>query len=112
MLRSRREIDIDAHAIFVDLVKAHGSMKYDVISLFLEKMGALDRHEKWAGKLHGDFNVIPKAGKEEIRTKGSCEIRQGDNLASTVLIIVIQLEAEDFIKHEKIKSMPTPIIKI
>ena len=35
-LQSRIEMDIDARAIFVDLVKVHDSMKHDVSSLYLK----------------------------------------------------------------------------
>ena len=62
MLQSIREMDIDANAIFVDLLKACDSMKYAVMSLSLKKMGAPDRHVKWVEKLYGD--VIFKVGKE------------------------------------------------
>ena len=62
-------------------------------------MGAPDRHAKLAEKLCGDFNVILKAGKEEISIKYGCGVRQGDNLTPTLLIIVMQLVAEEIIKH-------------
>ena len=55
-LQSGREHGIESHTIFIDLVKACNSIKHKVMYLTLKKMGAPDKHIKWAEKSHGDFN--------------------------------------------------------
>ena len=54
-------------------------------------------------KLYNDFWVTIKAGKEERTIKYGCGVRQGDNLAQTLFIIVIQIIAER-IEQEYIKQ--------
>ena len=43
-LKSKREHGIDSFAVFVDLVKACDSMRHDVASDALVKMGAPTKH--------------------------------------------------------------------
>ena len=38
-------------------------------------------------------------------------MRQGDNLAPTLIVFFMQLVAEEIVKYIKIKSKPMPIIK-
>ena len=63
---------IDTHAIFTDLVKSHDSVKHDVISLALRKMGAPEKHVKWVEKSYGDFDTILKTGREEACIRYGC----------------------------------------
>ena len=111
ILQARREMGVDTHAIFVDLVKACDSVKHDVISLALRRMGAPEKYVKWVEKLCGDFEVILKIGREEVCIRYGCGVRQGDNLAPTSLIIVMQLVAEDIIKQLKAEKVEIPKVR-
>ena len=54
-------------------------------------------------KSYGNFEIILKVGREEIAIKYGCRFRQGDNLAPTMFVIVMQLVTEDVLhKLEKI----------
>ena len=47
LFQNRREMGHGTHAVFVDLVKTHDSVRHDVIVLVLRKMGAPEQHVKW-----------------------------------------------------------------
>ena len=59
-------------------------------------------------KLHGDFSTLFKIGREEISAKHGCGVRQGDNFAPTMLIIVMPLVAQDILKHLKMGKSRIP----
>ena len=75
ILQSRWEHGLDTYAVFIDLVKAYNSIKHDVISIALRKIGVLERYIKWVEKLYGDFEVVLKVGREEIAIKYVCSMR-------------------------------------
>ena len=74
-------------------------------------MGVPERHVKWIKKLHGDFEVLLKIGKEHARTRHGCGVRQGENLAPALFIIVMQLTAEDIIESLKRAGVDAPKIR-
>ena len=111
ILQARREMGLDTYAIFIDLVKAYDSVRHDVISFALRKMGAPEKYVKWIEKLHRDFGVTLKIGREEIYIKYGCGVRQGDNLAPTLFIIVMQLVAEDIIRQLKEENVTIPSVR-
>ena len=82
---------------------SHLIIKHKVASLVLKKMGSPDEHTKWVEKSHGDFEVVLNIGREEISFKCGCGVRQGDNLATTLFIIVMQLVAKDMVDELKKK---------
>ena len=75
ILQLRREHDLETFIIFIDLVKVYDSIKHEIISIALKKIGAPDKFIQWVEKLYGDFNVILKVRKEEICIKYRCGIR-------------------------------------
>ena len=89
ILQSRKENGIDTYAVFIDLVKAYDSIKHDIIYASLEKMGAPKKFINWVEKLYKDCNVSLKIGKEEVIINYGYGVKQGDNLAPTLFIIVI-----------------------
>ena len=84
---------MDTYAVFIDLVKAYDSIKHNIISIALRKIRAPEKYIKWVEKLYGDFEVILKVSRDEIAIQYGYGIRQGDNLALTLFIIVMQLVA-------------------
>ena len=107
-LQSKREHGVDTHAVFIDLIKAHDSIKHEVILSAPRKIGALERCTRWVENLCGDFEVILKIGKEEIAIPCSCGVRKGDNFVPTIFIIVMCLVAEDTIDNLKRANMSLP----
>ena len=83
--------------MLIDVVKADNSIKHKIISIALKKMGALNWFIQWVEKLRSNFNAILKVGKEEISIEHGYGVRQGNNLAPTLFIIVMQLVAENII---------------
>ena len=65
---------IDTYTIFIDLVKAYDSAKYDIILLILKKMGALEKYAKWIEKLYSNFNILLKIGREEVIIRYGCKV--------------------------------------
>ena len=110
MVQSRREHGIGARASFIDIIKARDRIKHEVISSALRKIGAPERHTRWVEKSCGDFEVILKIGKEDVAIPCGCGIWQGDNLAPTLLIIVVQLVSEDIIDDLKAANTYLPAI--
>ena len=74
-------------------------------------MGVLERHGKWIEKLHGDFEVFLKIGKQDARITHRCGVRQSDNFAPTLFIIVTQLDEEDIIESLKRAGIDAPKIR-
>ena len=75
--------------MLINLVNACDSVKCEVITIALRKMDAPEKHIKWVDKLHGNFEVILKAGRADITVKHGRGVIQGDNLVTTLFIIVI-----------------------
>ena len=98
ILQCRCEHGIDSFAIFVDLIKAHDSVRHDIASAALVKMGPPPMYVEWLETLCGDFNVVLKLAKKEINIRHGCGVRQGDNLAPTLFKLVLQLVAEDILR--------------
>ena len=74
--QARREMGLDTCAIFIDLVKAHDSIRHDIILFTLRKIGAPEKHVKWIEKSHQDFGVTLKIGRKEICIKYGCGAMQ------------------------------------
>jgi len=89
ILQARRDMGVDTYTIFIDLVKAHDSMKHDIILLALRKMGAPEKYMKWIEKLYGNFDIILKIGREEVCIRYSYGVYQGDNLAPILFIVIM-----------------------
>ena len=47
MPQGRRELNLDSRVLFADLIRARDSMKYEVASEALKKMGAAKKCAKW-----------------------------------------------------------------
>ena len=94
LLQTRREHDLDTYCVFIDLVKAYDSIQHEIIDLAMRKMGAPTNLCKVVKKLYSDFNVVLKIGKVERKIPMGCGVRQGDNLAPTLFIMVMQMVSQ------------------
>ena len=109
--QSRKENGIDSFVVFVDLVKSHDSIKHDVATASLEKMGAPQKFITWVEKLHENCNVNLKIGKEEVIIKHGCGVKQSDNLSPILFTIVMQLVIEDTFIKFKLNNLDLPRMK-
>ena len=57
--------DLDLHVLFADLTKEYDNMNHEVEFVVLKNVGASQKNLKLTEKLHGDFDVVLKVGKEE-----------------------------------------------
>ena len=51
----------------------------------IEKMGAPKKVITWIEELHENYNVNLKIGKDEVIIKHGCRVKQGNDLAPTLL---------------------------
>ena len=72
--------------------------KHNVMPIVLSIIGVQERCIRWVEKLCGDFEAVLKVGREDIAIKYGYSVRQGNNLAPTLFIIVMQLVVEDIIE--------------
>ena len=75
--------------IFDYLEKECDSVRHGIMSVVLLKIVEPLKHIEWVEKLHGDFNIVLNLSKEDIIIKYGCRVRQGDNLAPTLFIIML-----------------------
>ena len=94
LLQTRREHEMDTYCVFIDLVKAYDSVQHEIIMLTLQKMGVPPKLCGTIKKLYSDFHVLLKVGKEERKIEMGCGVRQGDNLAPTLFILVMQVVSQ------------------
>ena len=66
--------------LFVDIVKQCDSVKHDVMTASLEKMGTSKKFITWVEKLCKNCNVNLKIGKEEISIKHVCGVKKATAL--------------------------------
>ena len=92
--QSGREDRVDAHAVFVNLVKSHDSVKHEV-------MGIPEKCIKYTENINGNFNAAFKIGAEDIVVESEHSSRQGDVLALDFFAIVMPLVAKDELKDLK-----------
>ena len=69
-------------------------MQHEIITLTLQKMGVPNQLQKVVKELYSDFSVVLKIGKEEKKIPIGCSVRQGDHLAPTLFIIVMQVVSQ------------------
>ena len=101
MIHSRCEHGIATFTVFIDLGKECKQARHEILSHVLLKIGAPPKHFEWIKNTYGDFSTFLKLNKEEIIIKYGCNVRQGDNFAPNVFIIVSQLNAENMLNKFK-----------
>ena len=90
LLQERREKHLDTHVAFIDLVKAYDSVDHTVIYMVLHRIGVPSDLIAVIKKLYSDFHWTLKIGKASTAISSGCSVRQGDNLAPILFIIVMQ----------------------
>ena len=110
-LQTIREHQLEAHVLFVDLVKAFDSVNRELLWKILKLYGIPDSLIVILKKLHTNITYIMKVGEEEVEIEGTVGVKQGDNLGPILFILLVQAVAStldkkwtfdtpDFRKHE------------
>ena len=90
---------------FVDLVKAYDSVKHDIITARLDKMGAPKKFITRVENPYENCNINLKIRKEEVIIEHGYGVKQGDNLAPTLFVIDMQLAVEDILLNFKLNNL-------
>jgi len=101
LLQLRKEHNMNSWVVFVDLIKAFDSIHHGLMFKLLEKFGVPVRPLNVIKKLYRDFKIEIKVGKEKTLIDYSTGVKQGDNLAPILFIIVMQFLAELLEKNGK-----------
>ena len=94
LLQMRREHNLQSWVVFTDLIKVFDSIDHKLLFTLLENFGIPDRPLQAIKKLYKNFKIELKIGKYKSHIEYSACVKQGDNLASTLFIIVMHFLAE------------------
>ncbi len=98
-LQLRKEHQTDTYALFVDLVKAFDTANHDLLFALLERYGAPADLVDVIKKLHNNFKLKLKIENETCLVDYTVGVRQGDNMAPTLFIFLMQAFFTTFSKH-------------
>ena len=94
LLQIRKEHDLNSWVVFADLIKAFDSIHHGLMFELLKKFGVPTRPLNVIKKLYKNFMIEIKVGKKKTLIDYSTGVKQGDNLAPILFIIVMQFLAE------------------
>ena len=99
----RKEHDLESWVMYADLIKAFDSVHHELLIRILEKFGIPLSLIKVIRKLYHKFKIEICVGKSKAEIDYAAGVKQGDNLAPILFIIVIQflnmvLKEQSFIK--------------
>ena len=92
----RKDHDLNTWVVFADLLRVFGSINHKLLFALLEKFGILTRPLNIIKQLYKDFEIEIKLGKYKNNIPYSTGVKQDDNLAPTLFIIIMQFLAEPF----------------
>ena len=90
----RKEHDLESWVMYADLIKAFDSIHHELLFRILEKSGIPLSLIKVITKLYHKFKIEICVGKSKAEIDYAVGVKQGDNLAPILFIIVIQFLAE------------------
>jgi hypothetical protein len=111
-LQLRREHDLESHVLFVDLIKAFDTANHRMLFALLEKFGAPKELIDPIVRLHKNFKLKFKLGKKEVLINYTTGVKQGDNIAPSLFLFLMQGMAEYLEnKHKTEGTSPSFIFK-
>ena len=93
-LQKRHEHNQDSWAVFVDLVKAFDTVDRDGMVAVLKKLGVPNHFCEIITRLHTGCQVKLKVGDSDIQFDSTIGVKQGDNLAPILFLVVMQAVME------------------
>ncbi len=90
VLKKRREHGLETWTIFFDLVKAFDSARRDLLWIVLVKLGVPPRLLALIQRLYKDLVVEFEVGSERVRVPNNGGVKQGENLAPKLFLVLIQ----------------------
>ena len=99
ILQTRKEHNQDTWCVFVDLVKAFDTVNHSLLFLVLAKFGIPEYLICIIKKLYNNNSVQFTVGKEKQTINYTTGVKQGDNLAPTLFILMMQALEEITNKH-------------
>ena len=94
LLQMRKEHNLQSWVVFADLIKAFDLIDHKLLFALLEKFGIPSRLLQAIKNLYTNFEIELKIGKHKTRIDCTAGVKQGDNLAPTLFIIVIHFISE------------------
>ena len=94
-LQTKRAHGLSTYILFVDLVKAFDTANRDLIYTILAKYGALAELISAIERLHTHFHLEFKLDKKnKCLIENSIGVKQGDNVAGVLFLLMIQAVAQ------------------
>ena len=81
---------LEAHVLFVDIVKAFDSVNRKLLWKIQKLYGIPNNLIFILEKMHTNVTYIMKVEEEEVKINGSVGVKQGDNLGLILFILLIQ----------------------
>ena len=100
-LETLREQGINAHVLFIDLVKAYDSVNRELLGKVLNIYGVPQETITVLKKLHKDVTYILPVGEEKVEIEASVGVKQGDNLGPILFIYLIQAVSQTLDREMK-----------
>jgi len=85
-----RDYSLDTCVVFVDLVKAFDTVNHELLVAVLERMGLPTSLLQVFRHLYHDFNMNIKVGDVKSLVYYVTGVKQGDNLAPTLFLFMMQ----------------------
>ena len=92
-LQQLREQGQNAHALFVDLVKAYDSVNRELLWKILKVYGVPEETIIVLKKLHTNVKYLLRVGEEKVEIEATVGVIQGNNLGPILFIYLIQAVA-------------------
>ena len=106
-LQLRREFDQDSWVVFLDLVKAFDTVDHTLLLKLMSTYGIPKNIVRIVEKLYNDFNLKLKIGNESSKIPYLTGVKQGNALAPTLFLFIMQAMAETVLEIWK-KENITP----
>ena len=92
--KKRQEHDLETWAVYVDLVKAFGTVNREALWEVLRRFGIPDHFMNMLVRLHADAVIKIKIGEEDTDVNSSIGVRQGSCEGPVLYLFIMQAALE------------------